>query len=151
MHGQTYVRLLLLPFPSALLGDFKPIDYDMLLYQHYFGSGLNIGATIHPLIFGNAYTNFGWFGVLLGGFWALMFHVLNLYIMKRTLLHRILFMSTTGFLAMMIARGSVYNSLALVFWTLLFLEAFFIVFRTLTVSRRRVLIDEENRVQDLHA
>ena len=151
MHGLTYVRLLLLPFPSVLLGDFKPIDYDMILYQHYFGSGLDVGATIHPLIFGNAFTNFGWLGVILGGFWALMFHILNLYIMNRPLIHRILILSMTGFIVMMIARGSVYNSLAVVFWGLLILEAFFVVFRTLTVSRRRSQVDEATRDQDVHA
>lgn len=137
MTGLTYYRVALLPIPSALLGDLKPIDYDMILYQFYYGSGLDIGATIHPLIFGNAYANFGWLGIFLGGFWALLFGILNAYRKSRTLLHQVMIMSIVGFLSVMISRGSIYNSLTIIFWTLLFLEAFFFVLRHLDAAKKQ--------------
>jgi len=115
VHGATYLRILMLPLPSTLAGSLKPPDPDNAFYQEYY-KGLGWEGTLPILMFGNAYQNLGWMGLILAVFWAGVAYA------AKWMMARVDFAAgavLAGFYAtacIHTARGAIYDTTALVFW-----------------------------------
>ena len=115
LTGQTYRRLLLMPVPTDLSLGLKPRLFDEVLYDIIYNYPPDVHGTFHALVFGNTYGNFGWYGMVVGGVWAVIAHGMNMLISSRTMLFKVLLWPSLGFGAAMMARGSIYNSITVVF------------------------------------
>ncbi len=141
LHEATsYLRLALIFIPGTLLkvigiGDIKPVDMSTLIYQDYFGEGLTIVATAHPLIFGDAYANLSWMGVLFGGIVALLSSASNIFIRYFPWAWRIPIISYFGYIFVMLARGGVYNSITGAIYVCLFYMVSYNIYRRFLICR----------------
>lgn len=143
-EATSYRRLLFLLTPGSLLreiglGDIKPIDMSTLIYQDYFGEGIEIVATAHPLVFGDAFANLGWMGVLFGGVLALISSGANIFIRSFPWAWRVAIMSYLGYVFIMIARGGVYNSITgMIFVMMIYFLSYktYCFFIALTTNRK---------------
>lgn len=120
MPGQTYLRLLMLPLPAEYSFGVKPELTDMSLWTAFYtapGYRNVVGGSLHALVFGDAYVNFGWSGAFLGAFWAIAAHVSALALRWLPKVVRLCLYAPLIFAAMGVARGSIYNSCAYAFWS----------------------------------
>ena len=127
-QGLTYKRLLMLPFPSALCFGLKPPDFTGIMYHDFYRDAGDIGPSIHPLFYGDAYTNFSWYGVTLGAFWAGLVSFIEHFCQRLSRLVSLVFIPVLGFGALMIARGAVYNSCVMMFWSCIIISAGYLYF-----------------------
>jgi hypothetical protein len=142
-RGRTYRRLSLLPIPTSLIPSIKPRDYTETYYATVFDDekadqNNTRPGTHHPLIYGDAYVNFGWPGTMLGIFWALMFNIVDWILKRSSSFVQLAWICPLGLSAMMLARGSVYNSVGSCYYTFLFVMAI-----AWLVGARRAQTDEE--------
>ena len=114
--GQTYRRLAILPIPSSIAGSWKPQDFAVNLFVAYYGPTDLVGPTYHPLMYGDAYANLGWPGMLLGLFWAVVFGGVNLALHRCPPVLRAMLFAPLGLWVLMAARGAVYAATAAAFW-----------------------------------
>lgn len=116
--GATYLRLLLLPIPSELLLGLKPPDISITL-GYLFGNGGDyaVAYTVTPTLFGDCYANFGFFGAVMGGFWAVFAYFFDYLSNHRRYYMKVLFTTAVCCAYMNISRGDVYNAVAGVFYT----------------------------------
>ena len=119
-RGLGYQRLLMLPLPSPLSLGMKPQDFAMDMAYAYDPVNSIVGVnSMHPTLYGDCYANFGWYGVLLGVFWA-MFSSISDVLTKHTkeaILRTSLFVSCS-YAFTLIARGAVYNGAFNIFFIL---------------------------------
>lgn len=120
-EGRTYIRLMLLPFPSSIFV-FKPRDFAMDMWEAWHGVITNIG-TMHPTLYGDVYANFGFIGIFMGIFYA-VFAKLNDFIINRSFTesNKILYISIISTMYILLARGAVYNSITNAFWSIIFIN-----------------------------
>jgi len=117
--GQGYIRIALLPIPSKIISMIKPEDVDTVLY-YFLHPGYHVkGGSSHTLIFGDSYANFGWVGMFCGSIWAIFASISNRILAWLPMGVRIHMIGIFGSAAVMIARGTIYNSCSRVFWQLL--------------------------------
>jgi hypothetical protein len=122
--GQTYLRLLMLPLPAELSLGLKPGLTDINLFYLFFDEPVYstvLGGSLHALVFGDSFVNFGWAGVAVGAFWGAAASAYQRLSAKLPVVLRIAMIAPLGFGAMMIARGSIYNSSAYIFWSFVLL------------------------------
>ena len=77
----------------------------------YTGNIYNTNYSVHPTFFGDLFANFNFYGVLFGIFWALFFLILDKYICKKNPIIANCLLVTWGTCFIIMARGSVYNSI----------------------------------------
>ena len=120
-EGRTYIRLMLLPFPSSIF-PFKCRDFAKEMWEAWNGMATTIG-TMHPTLYGDAYANLGFSGVFLAVFYA-AFTKLNDCIINKadSELKKILYIGIISTMYVLLARGAVYNSIANAFWSIILLN-----------------------------
>lgn len=109
--GATYIRLLLMFIPSSLCFGIKPPDFAITMSSAYTGNLYNTLYSVHPTFYGDLFANFNFLGILFGLFWALFFKSLDKFLCKRNIITRCSLLVTWGSCFVIMARGSVYNSI----------------------------------------
>lgn len=117
--GGTYLRMLMVYIPTSFSFGLKPDDFAQVLGA---AIGMGAGGSTHPTLFGDCYTNFGWGGIFLGGFWAIYCSIADKITLSfKNTTYRILAYSLFATTFVTIGRGSVYNSFFLVAFGIPFL------------------------------
>ena len=110
-HGLTYVRLIMFWLPASLSGGLKPLDFDETLYSQYYPTDVTaVHGTLHILFPGSAYVNLWWFGVLLAIPLAALAGKLNRWLHSTEPDVAAVALGPASYAAVMLARGSVYNT-----------------------------------------
>lgn len=105
----SYRGLLLLPIPSGLTFGLKPPDFAITMGAAWLGNPANTSYSVHPTLFGDCYANLGYYGVILGAFWALFISFIDFLVYQvKNKSDRILYVSAICCQYTLIARGSVY-------------------------------------------
>ena len=121
-QGATYLRMLLVFIPSKLTFGLKPESFDLTMGR---AIGMAEGGSTHPTLFGDCFGNLGWYGILLGIFWAEFCNIVD-YIIERQpddfFKVMIYFLATYAYVVM--GRGSVYNGFQVLAWGILILYVF---------------------------
>lgn len=107
--GATYLRMLLFWLPSEIGDGIKPDDFAITMASAYMGIPSNEVYSVHPTFFGDAFANFGFLGFMLGGFWAILFNILDAWIAKLDVEIKAYIVSAWSYALIVIGRGSVYN------------------------------------------
>ena len=118
-EGSTYKRMLLVFIPTQFSYGLKPDDFAITMGA---AIGMRYGGSVHPTLFGDAFANFGYYGIFAGIFWALYVSFIDKIVGTRSsriwvYLHYIL----NAMYFVLIGRGSVYNSFFTVSYGTLFL------------------------------
>jgi hypothetical protein len=111
--GLGYIRLFLMPIPSSLLFELKPIDFASYMAIAYAPDYSILGVnSMHPTLYGDLFGNFYYFGVFLGIFWAVIVKMLDLLYLHqhRNVFAASIFVSVVYSLTL-VARGAIYNGL----------------------------------------
>ena len=118
--GAGYLRLLLLPIPSSLSMGLKPQDICVTLGE-LFGDGIvsAVNFTVTPTLFGDCYANFGFYGFIMGGVWAIIVSILDRVGHRRSVAIKGLSMVLISSAYINIGRGTVYNAMASIFYSLI--------------------------------
>lgn len=124
-RGHTYIRMLMVFVPTQWSFGIKPPDFALSM-----GSAINMlpGGSMHPTLFGDAYANFGWLGIMVGGIFALYANVLDTIIIKQR--HRfdsVIIYILAGVTYVIIGRGAVYNGFLFLAYGLLFMAMAYVV------------------------
>lgn len=117
-YGAGWIRLLLLPFPSALCLGLKPKDICLTLGL-LFGGGNTINYSVTPTLFGDCYANLGMVGIFLGIPWAIIIYILEKLCARKTCCLRVFFSVTVAWALINIGRGDVYNALAGIYYSII--------------------------------
>ena len=108
--GATYKRLLLMFLPTRWSFGLKPGDFAVTMANALLGVE-QTRASAHPTFFGDSYANFNVFGVFTGALWAVIAHFLEKMIVRRKNYYvRCGMAMSICNMYIMVARGSVYNS-----------------------------------------
>lgn len=125
-RGYTYIRMLLVYIPAGFTFGLKPEGFDLYMGQ---AVGMAAGGSMHPTLFGDCFGNLYWFGILLGGLWALIANVIDLMINnQRDDYFKILLYCLAAYSFVIIGRGSVYNGFGFFAWGALFLFIIKVIF-----------------------
>lgn len=116
--GNGCLRLILLPIPSSLSFGLKPEDICLTLGK-LFGGSNSVNYSVTPTLFGDAYANYGMFGVVLGIPWAIIMHFLDKLCIRKTYCLRVFFSATIAWALINIGRGDVYNAIAGIYYTVI--------------------------------
>ena len=117
--GVTYIRMLLVYFPSQFVFGLKPQSFDLFMGQ---AIGMDVGGSTHPTLFGDCFGNFSWLGVLLGAFWAFYANSIDrLVISQKNDFYKIMLFYLGSYAYIVIGRGSVYNGFEMFAWGALIL------------------------------
>lgn len=121
-QGATYLRMLLVFIPSRLTFGLKPESFDLTMGR---AIGMVEGGSTHPTLFGDCFGNFGWWGILLGIFWAEFCNVVD-YITERQPddFFKIMIYFLAAYAYVVMGRGSVYNGFQVLAWGVLILYVF---------------------------
>lgn len=128
--GAGYVRLLLWWLPTEWSLGLKPSDFAVTMGSAWLGYQQTEFST-HPTLFGDCFANFYYFGILLGAFWAgFVFYFERFIQTRKSFLVRAGMTSALSQMYIMIARGSVYNSVYTIILSSLFLGlAYFLIYK----------------------
>lgn len=120
-EGRTYIRLILLLFPGSIF-HFKYRDFAMDMWEAWWRIPTYEG-TMHPTLYGDVYANFGFIGVFMGIFYAVLVKF-NDYLINNTKIEskRVFYISIIGTMYVVLARGAVYNSIANAFWSIILIN-----------------------------
>jgi len=113
-QGHTYVRMLLVLFPTGIFSDIKPPDFAISMGTAYRPG--EEGFSTHPTLFGDCYANFGFSGILLGLFWAFYVVIMDKITIRNNFFKLTLLVSVSCSYVV-IGRGSVYNSFFTLFYS----------------------------------
>lgn len=108
--GDGYKRVLMFMIPSRLTGGLKPEDMCVVMGRAWKPgfSGI-ITYTLTPTLFGDCYANLGFFGFLLGGFWAGVATIADAIANRKNEIIRLMLWGLMAVEFIDIGRGSVYN------------------------------------------
>lgn len=107
--GATYIRLILMYIPTKFCFGIKPPDFAITMSSAYMNNINNIYYSVHPTFFGDLFANFNFIGIFGGIVWALLFNLLDKYIMKQTFIIKMCLLVLWGSCLIIVGRGSVYN------------------------------------------
>lgn len=112
--GHSYLRMLLVFIPTRWSLGLKPPDFAISMGA---AVGMGSGGSTHPTLFGDCFANLGWWGTLLGGFWAIFASVFDTIILRqRKYLTQILLFNLYAVSFVIMGRGSVYNGYVTMFY-----------------------------------
>jgi hypothetical protein len=129
-EGRTYTRLLLMPVPTPianLFGDIKPRDFAMDMWNASRGDYRELGGTDHPTMYGDAYANFGMAGFLIGGFWAVLFLLVDLLLLRLPVSVFVASLAPLAGFYALLARGAVYNGAVILYYAAAILGAVWLI------------------------
>lgn len=105
--GHSYIRMLLVFIPTRWSFGIKPPDFAISMGA---AVGMGVGGSTHPTLFGDCYANLGWWGVMLGGFWALFSSIFDRIIYRqKNYRNKVLLFNLIATSFIIMGRGSVYN------------------------------------------
>ena len=107
-QGHTYIRMFMLFIPTQWSAGLKPPDFAISM-----GSALGIGDagfSTHPTLFGDCFANFGYWGVLMGIFWAILVFWADKFSNSLEINLKISSIVLFANTYIIIGRGSVYNA-----------------------------------------
>jgi len=105
--AHSYIRMMLVFVPTKWSFGIKPPDFAQSMGA---AIGMEQGGSTHPTLFGDCYANLGWFGILLGVFWAFYASIFDYILLKRKRKnYLVLLYSLFAVGNVIIGRGSVYN------------------------------------------
>lgn len=108
----TYLRLLFMFIPTKLCFGLKPSDFAITMSSAYMNNINNITYSVHPTFYGDLFANAGYCGIFFGIFWAMFFMFLDKYIKKeKNYIYKLSLLVLWGSCLIILARGSVYNSI----------------------------------------
>lgn len=107
--GHTYIRLLLVAFPTFVLKGIKPPDFAISMGSAWSMNPHNTSFSIHPTLYGDCFANLWWFGIILGIFWAFFSFFIDKFIHKKNDVVKVMLMVLFGTAFVIAGRGSVYN------------------------------------------
>jgi hypothetical protein len=113
-QGHTYIRMLLVLFPTSLTLGIKPPDFAQSM-----GYAVDPGIlkySTHPTLFGDCFANLGFAGVFLGIFWAIFFSLTDYMVNRQDQILKLSLFSLCSVVFIILARGSVYNSFSILVW-----------------------------------
>mgnify|MGYP000980435213 CR=1 FL=1 len=132
--GHTYFRMLLVFIPTKWSFGLKPPDFAISMGV---AIGMESGGSTHPTLFGDCYANLGWWGVLLGAFWALFVGFFDSVILKQKLyINKVLLFSLYAVSFVIMGRGAVYNGFVPMAYGTVFLMIGYRIFLLLTAGGR---------------
>ena len=106
--GHTYIRMLLLFVPTQWSAGLKPPDFAITMGSA-LGTGLD-GFSTHPTLFGDCFANFGYWGALMGIFWAILVFGADKFANRLEINLKIGAIILIANTAIIMGRGSVYNA-----------------------------------------
>lgn len=116
--GQTYLRLLLMPFPpeNTLVKKPEIIEHTMstIFFEKNRGIRDDPFSALPALFYGDAYVSFGWAGILLGCMWGMIISGWNNIQYKLPLGVRLIMIGPVSIGAIKAARGSIFSSLSVI-------------------------------------
>ncbi|MDR1473927.1 MAG: oligosaccharide repeat unit polymerase [Lactobacillales bacterium] len=106
--GHTYIRMLLVYFPTEFTWNIKPPDFAISMGQ---AIGMTAArGSMHPTLFADCYANLGWFGIFLGILWAFLANISDRILLKQnSKIFICLMYALFSYSFIVIGRGSVYN------------------------------------------
>ncbi|MGL5751693.1 MAG: O-antigen polymerase [Paraclostridium sp.] len=110
-EGHTYLRLLFMIIPSSLLGGMKPPDFAISMGSAWTYDFQNTTFSMHPTLYGDVFANFYWGGIIWAIFWAIFNVVVEKIINRKNRVVKNVLQVLLGTVFIIIARGSVYNSI----------------------------------------
>lgn len=113
--GSGYIRLLMLPIPTALSFGLKPPDICLTLGRLFNSTLTNFSVT--PTLFGDCFANFGFIGFLFGGAWSVIVSALDTFSDRKNPCFRFFVTIVVCWSCINIGRGDVYNAFCIVFYT----------------------------------
>ena len=118
--GRTYRRLLLFPFPTSLMGGIKPTEYTREIANLIYPERKGYGGTVHPLLYGESYANFGDLGIIVGALWGCVFALLGRWFRKQATWQQIVLLAPIAAFGVFLARGAVYSSVVFLVYGVVF-------------------------------
>lgn len=73
--GHTYIRMILVFVPTSWSMGMKPDDFAITMGKAILP--LSQGYSVHPTLFGDVYANFGFYGIVMGIFWAFFVSIID--------------------------------------------------------------------------
>lgn len=137
-YGSTYLRMLLVGVPTSMSMGLKPIDLTRNIAEWIYPERAGFGGTVHPLIYGESYANFGFMYFVLGGFWAFFIGLLSRYVARQRQNIQILLLPSMASFTVLLARGAVYSAF-------LFLVTGFLLVLIMKFVARLSYTTKENR------
>ena len=110
-EGHTYLRMLLVFVPTSWSMGLKPPDFAISMGTAVMPAWQ--GYSVHPTLFGDCYANFGFWGFLLGAFWAIYVNIIDKLATKEDVNYKIGVIVLNANALIIMGRGSVYNSFVL--------------------------------------
>ena len=108
--GTTYSRMLLVFVPTSKSFGLKSRDLTRDIADWIYPYRAGYGGTVHPLLYGESYANFGIFGGFLGIFWALLIGLVSRFISTLQNNTQILLLPVMSAFGIFLARGAVYSA-----------------------------------------
>ncbi|MGD6961104.1 O-antigen polymerase [Fictibacillus phosphorivorans] len=112
LEGHTYLRILLMPFPTNYTFGLKPPDFTISMGSAYISNFNNNSYSMHPTLYGDVFGNFGIVGLVTSIIFAIVLVFFNKWITKIkftniNFYYPVFVLSST--MLVIIGRGSVYN------------------------------------------
>lgn len=134
----SYVRMILVYLPTQWSFGLKPNDFAITMGS---AIGMAAGGSTHPTLFGDCFANLGYFGFLLGAFWAIYVNIADKIIIKcKAFSTKILIFVLNAVVFVIIGRGSIYNG----FWFIAYGVPLIIIIRFLL---SKIIIKKSNIVE----
>ena len=107
-EGHTYLRMLMFFIPTQWSAGLKPPDFAISMGSA-LGTG-DAGFSTHPTLFGDCFANFGYWGFLMGIFWAIFVYWADKFANSLEINLKISSIIIFANTYIIIGRGSVYNA-----------------------------------------
>lgn len=112
LEGHTYLRILLMPFPTSYTFGLKPPDFTISMGSAYISNFNNTSYSMHPTLYGDVFANFGMVGLITSIILVIILTIFNKWLTKikssnSTFYFPVFVLSST--MLVIIGRGSVYN------------------------------------------
>ncbi len=134
--GHTYIRMALVLLPTSWSFGLKPEDFAITMGKAVLPAA--VGFSVHPTLFGDVYANFGFFGFLMGIFWAIFVLIFDKIIAKSNKLLKLPISVICCLIYVIQARGSVYNAFSWLVYCIIILVLIYYVYKIVynTITRR---------------
>lgn len=119
--------MLLVLLPTKLSFGLKSSDFAITMYSAYFNDYNNVVGSMHPTLFGDCYANFGYCGVFLGVFWAILVKVIDKVCKRKDDFYSIILCIIWGYSYVIMGRGAVYNGFTTGVHLTIFLSLIYLV------------------------
>lgn len=128
--GKGYIRVMMLPIPSRFAFGLKPEDMCLVMGRAWRPDAHGIiNFTVTPTLFGDCYSNLGFWGCILGAFWAFLASIVDVLCNRKNEIIKYLLLCMCATLFVDIGRGSIYNPLVIIYYSSIFVLGYRILSR----------------------